>query len=162
MGGQQEDRLETQAREISNAVKEALEATVCMHLYPKTQIDVFVTVLENDGSVLAAALTCASLALANASIQMFDVTIGASLKRVKKNRYTDPTLEEESLEDAEESSCLTLGFQPSSVQMACLLHEGTVDRSTMSADIEYLSTICASLLPNVQKCLVDSIADGGD
>ena len=52
---------------------------IFQHLYPKTQIDVFITVLENDGSVVAAALTCASLALANASVQMFDLTIGASI-----------------------------------------------------------------------------------
>ena len=57
------------------------------HLYPKTQIDVFVTVLENDGSVLAAAMTCASLALANASVQMFDITIGASLVS-RVNRFS--------------------------------------------------------------------------
>lgn len=36
-------------------------------------------VIENDGSPLAAALTCASLALANASIPMYDIVIGASV-----------------------------------------------------------------------------------
>jgi exosome complex component MTR3 len=48
-------------------------------LYPKSQIDVHVMVLEDAGSVLAAALTCAGLALADASIHMFDILIGASL-----------------------------------------------------------------------------------
>jgi len=154
---QQQEAQESEAREISSSIKEALEATVCMHLYPKTQIDVFVTVLENDGSVLAAAMTCASLALANASVQMFDITIGASLKRVKGDRFTDPTLDEELHHESEESSCLTVGFQPSSEQLACLLHEGSIDKSTMSKDIEYLTGVCNSLLPNVQKCLIDSV-----
>ena len=36
-------------------------------------------VIENDGSALAAALTCASLALASASIPMYDLVIGASV-----------------------------------------------------------------------------------
>ena len=49
------------------------------HLYPKSQIDVFVTVLENDGSVLASAITCAGLAIINASIHVFDVIIGSSM-----------------------------------------------------------------------------------
>ena len=36
----------------------------------------FVTVIEDGGSVLAAAFTAAGLALADASINMFDVVIG--------------------------------------------------------------------------------------
>jgi len=37
-----------------------------------------VVVLEDAGSVLASALTCAGLALADASIHMFDILVGAS------------------------------------------------------------------------------------
>lgn len=44
-------------------------------------MDVFVVVLENDGSTLATSLTAAGLALADASIHMFDLIIGASLVR---------------------------------------------------------------------------------
>ena len=36
-------------------------------------------VIENDGSPLAAALTCASLALSSASIPMYDLVVGASV-----------------------------------------------------------------------------------
>ena len=54
------------------------------HLYPKSQIDVFITVLEDDGSSLAAAITCAGLAVADAAIDMFDVIVGASLVRFRK------------------------------------------------------------------------------
>ena len=49
------------------------------HLYPKSQIDVYVTILEDDGCTLACALTVAGLALADAGIQMFDLLVGASL-----------------------------------------------------------------------------------
>jgi exosome complex component MTR3 len=55
------------------------------HLYPKSQIDVHVIVLEDAGSVLAAALTCAGLALADASIHMFDVIVGASSVKLIDN-----------------------------------------------------------------------------
>ena len=49
------------------------------HLYPKSQIDVFVKILEDDGCTLASALTVASLALSDAGIQMFDLLVGTSL-----------------------------------------------------------------------------------
>jgi len=160
VGRWRQEAAESESRDVSGTIKEALEATVCMHLYPKTQIDVFITVLENDGCVVAAALTCASLALANASVQMFDLTIGASIKRVVDStsyRYTDPTLEEESMIGPDGSSCLTIGYQPSSEQISCLLHEGWIDKATMSEDIDYLTGLCNNLLPNLQKCLVNSI-----
>ena len=54
------------------------------HLYPKSQIDVFVTVLQNDGSVLASSITCAGMALIDASIHVFDVIIGSSMVRMIK------------------------------------------------------------------------------
>ena len=48
------------------------------HLYPKSQIDVYVTILEDDGSALASSITVASLALADAAVQMFDTIVGVS------------------------------------------------------------------------------------
>ena len=48
-------------------------------MYPKSQIDVYVTILEDDGCTLAAALTVSGLALADAAIQMFDALVGASV-----------------------------------------------------------------------------------
>ena len=49
------------------------------HLYPKSQIDVYITILEDDGSALASSITVASLALADAAVQMFDTIVGISM-----------------------------------------------------------------------------------
>ena len=54
-------------------------STVCLHLFPKACVDVFVTVIEDDGSVLAASLTAAGVALADAGIEMFDTVIGSAV-----------------------------------------------------------------------------------
>ena len=61
----------------------------------------FVTVIEDDGSTLAAALTASGLALADASIQMFDTLVGASIKRVKNRVFIDPDKNEEEMYDGE-------------------------------------------------------------
>ena len=62
---------------MSHLIREALEAAVCLHQFPKAQVEINLIVIQNDGSPLAAALTCASLALASASIPMYDLVIGA-------------------------------------------------------------------------------------
>ena len=57
----------------STALQGALEATVLLHRYPKAAVDVFVLVLEEDGSVLAHAVNAAGLALADAGIELRDL-----------------------------------------------------------------------------------------
>ena len=49
------------------------------HEFPKSSVDVFVHVLEDDGGALAAAITAASAALADASVPMYDLVTAAAL-----------------------------------------------------------------------------------
>lgn len=48
------------------------------HEFPNFQVDVQVLVLQDDGSSLAAAITCAGLALADAAVPMYDLPVGLS------------------------------------------------------------------------------------
>jgi len=47
-----------------------------------------VLVLENDGSALAAAITCAGLALADASVPMYDLVVAATLVCMTNHQIT--------------------------------------------------------------------------
>lgn len=49
--------------------------------FPRARMDMYMTVLEDDGGALATAITCGALALSNANIEMYDIVIGASLVR---------------------------------------------------------------------------------
>ena len=71
--------------DVSKDHKKMSIFVIFQHLYPKSQIDVFVTVLQNDGSVLASSITCAGMALIDASIHVFDVIIGSSMVRMTLN-----------------------------------------------------------------------------
>ena len=52
---------------------------------------------------------------------------------------------------------MTVGYLPSSEQIACLLQEGCTDPKTLISDIGHLKDVCSDLLPNVTKCLTDSV-----
>jgi len=47
--------------------------------FPNFQMDVYATVLDNGGSALAAAITAASLALANAGVSMFGLVTASTI-----------------------------------------------------------------------------------
>lgn len=64
-------------------LNEALSPALCLERLPKSHIDVYVQILESDGTnaSLAAGITCASMALADAGIEMLDlVTACASVR----------------------------------------------------------------------------------
>jgi len=68
--------------ELSKVIREAVEPAIFMEYYPRTAIDVFVEVLQADGSTRCASITAASLALADAGIPMRDLVSACSAGKV--------------------------------------------------------------------------------
>ena len=80
LGPRGEDR---EAEELGLVLAEALSATVCLNKYPKSVIEVGVTVIEDDGGVVAASLTAAGLALAEAGIHLCDLVVGVKVGQIE-------------------------------------------------------------------------------
>jgi exosome complex component RRP41 len=68
--------------ELSKVIREALEPSIFLEYYPKTGIDIFIEVLQADGSTRCASIVAASLALADAGIPMRDLVVGCSAGKV--------------------------------------------------------------------------------
>jgi exosome complex component RRP41 len=68
--------------ELSKVIRESLEPAIFLEYYPRTGIDVFVEVLQADGSTRCASITAASLALADAGIPMKDLVVACSAGKV--------------------------------------------------------------------------------
>jgi exosome complex component RRP41 len=67
-----------QGVELALAVQQSLEATVLVASYPNTQIDVFLTVLQDDGGRLPCCLNAATLAVVEAGLGMVDLMAACS------------------------------------------------------------------------------------
>ncbi|XP_040572802.1 exosome complex component MTR3 [Lepeophtheirus salmonis] len=148
-------------KNISLFLAETLRSTVCLHLYPKSKIDVFITVLENDGSAVATAITAASLALSDASINLFDLAIGSSVRLHKKRAFVDPCKKEEgihaSITDEENDGNIVIGYQPSLEQIVALLQDGIMEQTVLSSQIQNLIISAKETLPMIQECLIESL-----
>jgi exosome complex component RRP41 len=68
--------------ELSKVIREALEPSVFVDLYPRAGIDVFMEVLQADGGTRCAAITAASLAIADAGIPLRDLVVGCAAGKV--------------------------------------------------------------------------------
>ena len=68
-------------REAAAALREALEPAVRLSRYPRARLAVSALLLQDGGSALAAAISAASLALADAGLEMYDLAVGCALCR---------------------------------------------------------------------------------
>jgi exosome complex component MTR3 len=124
--GENEEKL------IASNIKTALESTVCLHEFPNYQIDIFILVLEDDGSVLSSSIIAAGLALVDASIPCYDVLTSSSVAIVNGQLLIDPTAEEEAIESeaskaADNHGTITISSLSAMDQVAQILFSGFID-----------------------------------
>jgi exosome complex component RRP41 len=74
----QRSKSDRRLKERSLALKKIFEAVICTKLYPRSQISIFVQVLQSDGGDMPAAINAGTLALIDAGIPMQDVLTACS------------------------------------------------------------------------------------
>lgn len=81
---------EKRRREDEMFIKTAFETAIFRHLYPSSRIIISITIIQDDGSSLAAAINAASLAIIDAGIPMTDFVVGMSSSLMLGNSLLDP------------------------------------------------------------------------
>lgn len=76
-----------QTQEWEFEVKKLFEKIIIMESYPKSIINVAVTVLQQDGGILASIINCVSIALMNNSIQVYDIVTACSVGVVDQMHF---------------------------------------------------------------------------
>ncbi|XP_075998739.1 exosome complex component MTR3 [Genypterus blacodes] len=150
----------SQEKDLSLMLHESLQPAVCLRKYPRSQIDVNVMVLEHNGSVLAHAVTCASLALADAGIEMYDLVIGCSIHQDGDSYVADPTYMEENgcgSRSKDNQGGLTVAFLPSLNQISGLQSDGEMYEETLTAGVRTCIEGCYKLYPVIQQELARAV-----
>jgi len=86
--------------EIAKVVSEAFESVIFLEEYPKTAIDIDMEIIQADAGTRVAAITAASVALADAGISMKGLVSSVAGGRVEGNIVLDLTKDEEDVDDA--------------------------------------------------------------
>jgi exosome complex component RRP41 len=110
--------------EISKVIREALEPAIVVEDYPRTAIEVWVEVLQSDGGSRVAGITAASLALADAGINMRDLVVGCSCGLVEGRVVADL----DDTEDKEGSGDMPVAIMPNLDQVTLLQVDGIYSR----------------------------------
>ncbi len=81
--------------ELSKVIREVFENLIIAENFPRTQIDIFVDVLQSDGGTRTTCITAASVALANAGIPMRDIASALAVGKADDTLLIDLAKEED-------------------------------------------------------------------
>ncbi|KAM3716663.1 Exosome complex component MTR3 [Dirofilaria immitis] len=150
-------------RGTRNAIESALRSIVCLELFCKAQIDIEITVLNDDGGVLAAALIAASLALIDSGIQVYDVCVAAHIVMLADGHIiVDPSISSfpySSVADSEDFPrnahlSVTVGMMPSLNQLVCCEFVGIAEPNQLRHAVAVAVENSLKLYPLVRKTLM--------
>jgi exosome complex component RRP41 len=118
--------------EISKVIREALEPAIIVEDYPRTAIEVWVEVLQSDGGSRVAGITAASLALADAGINMRDLVVGCSCGIIEDQVVADL----DDTEDKEGSGDMPVAIMPNLNQVTLLQVDGIYSKENFKKAFE--------------------------
>ncbi|ESW04267.1 hypothetical protein PHAVU_011G080900 [Phaseolus vulgaris] len=142
-------------KEYSAMLNKALEGAIILESFPKTTVDVFALVLESSGSDLPVVISCASLALADAGIMMYDLVASVSVSSFSKNLVIDPILEEENCQDGS----LMITCMPSRYEITQLTVTGEWSSPRINEGMQLCLDACAKLAKIMRSCLKEAASD---
>lgn len=125
-------RGDRKSQEMTMHLKQTFEAAVMTHLYPKSQIDIYVEVLQSDGGNYCASVNAATLALIDAGVALKDYVCACSASYLRDTSLVDINYLEESSGGPE----IIVTTLPKSDQIVFLEMNGRIHEDNLSKVID--------------------------
>ncbi len=124
--------------EISKVIREALERVVFLNYFPTSGIDVFMEVLQADAGTRCAALTAASVALADAGVPMKDLVASCAAGKADDEIILDLMQEEDNFGQGD----MPMGYIPSKDEIVLLQLDGDFTKDELEKAKSYAIEGC--------------------
>jgi len=149
---------------VRHTIKASLESVVCLKRLARTEVDVEISVIADDGGLIAASLMASGLALASANIEQFDILLACQLmiKEGIDSFIVDPDLDDIRA-IGPSKTLVTVGIIPSLGQVVCLDVGGApVSQDQLDLVMRFGYDRCLQLYPVVSKCLKNYLKSPSD
>ena len=120
--------------EISKVTKEVFENVVMLELFPGTEIDIYVEVLQGDGGTRAAGITAAAVAMALSGIPMTDVPYAVSAGKIGEMVVLDLNMIEDNYSDAD----MPVAIKPLTNEALLLQMDGSFTKEQFKEAMEMI------------------------
>jgi len=146
-GNVKRSNSQTHQVDMEARIHAALLPALNLTEFPKIVLQVDITVLQNDGSLLSAGMAATTLALLDAGVELHDLVTCCQVVVIGKDLLADPTLEEEQAADA----TVTLALMPNWKEVTLWQQSGPAPAAAM----DLCRDGCRTLLRFVRQHLID-------
>ncbi|KAH7651553.1 exosome complex component RRP41 protein [Dioscorea alata] len=138
--------------EISLVIRQSLEASILTHLMPRSQIDIFVQVLQADGGTRSACINAATIALADAGIPMRDLVTSCSAGYL----CTTPLLDLNYVEDSAGGPDVTVGILAKTEKVTLLQMDAKLPMDTFENVMQLAVEGCKAVAQYISEVLLEN------
>ncbi len=143
--------------EISKVIRDSLAPAIFLEKYPKTAIDVFIEVTNANAGTRVAAICAASVALADAGIEMRDIVTAVASGKVDGQLALDLF----ELEDNYGEADMPLAIMPRTGEITLLQMDGDITKDEAAKLIEMSMNACQKIYELQKRALRDRYATEG-
>jgi len=149
-------KTDKQSQERSMWIQQTFESAIQLEQYPRSQIRLFVQILQSEGGGVAAAINAATLALADAGIPMRDLTVACTAGMLGRKAALDLSREEEQAGGAHILMAALTGAK----KVALLEVESKVPEGQFAQLYEMALAGCAAIAEQMRTCLLEHATQG--
>ena len=140
------------SKEISLVTEKALLPVLDLEEYPNSVVDVFIELPQTEAGSRCAGICAASMALADAGLEMKDLVCAVSVGRVADKLLVDLDYSEESYPDAPVAD-IPIAMMPNSGKITLLQMDGEVKKEELMRVIEMSKKALADIYEVQKKAL---------
>src|SRR3990172_10345764 len=140
--------------EISKVIADSLRPAIMLEKYPRTKIDVYIEVTNANAGTRTAAITAASVALADAGVEMRDMVTSIASGKADGNIMLDLFEPEDNFGEAD----MPLAMMPKTKQITLLQLDGNITQDEAQKMVEMSMKACEKIYEAQKKALKEKYA----
>ncbi|KAF9425283.1 Exosome complex component RRP41 [Entomortierella beljakovae] len=141
--------------EMASFVKQTFEPVVITTLYPRSQIDIYLQVIQQDGGVLQACINAATIALIDAGISMTDYVCACTAGWVEREAVIDLN----HIEESSDTSEVTIAMLPRSGKITLAQMESRLHVDKLEEVLSLAGEGCKQIHQVLDKTIRDRAED---
>lgn len=135
--------------ELSKVTRLALEPALFLKGFPKATVDVYIEILQADGSTRVAGINAASIALASAGIPMKDLIVACSVGKIDGKLIVDLNGEEDNCSEAD----LAFAMMGNKHKITLLQMDGAMTKEEIMQLLKMAEKSCEKIYEMQKKIL---------
>ncbi|XP_034904848.1 exosome complex component RRP41 homolog isoform X2 [Populus alba] len=147
-----DESIRRRSTEISLVIRQTMEECILTNLMPRSQIDIYVQVLQADGGTRSACINAATLALADAGIPMRDLVTSCSAGFLNST----PLLDLNYVEDSAGGPDVTVGILPKLDKVTLLQMDAKLPIDTFENVMQLAVEGCKAIANYIREVLLEN------